>query len=209
MWKINDLDTKNKIKYFSDAMNGKNNVDILDCIDYANAMSREIYLNNLTPATADTIEKIIRFWNNIDDYEVSSVTNRKPINIYINSLGGSLNAAFTIVDIIKNSKTPVYTINIGVCQKEAFYPYLAGHKRYAYPRSSFYLDKNIERLDLSEGQSNYEDFIKRQSLELKEMILETTKITETDYDNRKGWWLTADKANDLKVCHEVLRNKII
>ena len=41
------------------------------------------------------------------------------------------------------------------------------------------------------------------------MILETTKITENDYENRKGWWLTADKANELKVCHEVLRNKII
>ncbi|MDD7756798.1 MAG: ATP-dependent Clp protease proteolytic subunit [Clostridiales bacterium] len=137
------------------------------------------------------------------------MANRKPINIYIDSFGGSLNAAFTIVDIIKNSKTPVYTINIGVCQKEALYPYLAGHKRYAYPRSSFYLDKNIERLDLSEGQSNYEDFIKKQALEVKDMVLEATKITETDYENRKGWWLTADKANELLVCHEVLRNKII
>ena len=66
------------------------------------------------------------------------------------------------------------------------YPYLAGHKRYAYPRS-FYLDKNIERLDLSEGQSNYEDFIKKQALEVKDMVLEATKITETDYENRKGW----------------------
>jgi hypothetical protein len=41
------------------------------------------------------------------------------------------------------------------------------------------------------------------------MVLEATKITETDYENRKGWWLTADKANELLVCHEVLRNKII
>ena len=208
MWKIADIE-KNKIKYFENAASGKTITNIMDCIDYANAMSREIYLNNLTPASAETIEKIIRFWNNIDDIEPTSITNRKPINIYIDSFGGSLNAAFTIVDIIKNSKTPVYTINIGVCQKEALYPYLAGHKRYAYPRSSFYLDKNIERLDLSECQSNYEDFIKKQALEVKDMVLEATKITETDYENRKGWWLTADKANELLVCHEVLRNKII
>ena len=208
MWKIADIE-KNKIKYFENAASGKTITNIMDCIDYANAMSREIYLNNLTPASAETIEKIIRFWNNIDNIEPTSIANRKPINIYIDSFGGSLNAAFTIVDIIKNSKTPVYTINIGVCQKEALYPYLAGHKRYAYPRSSFYLDKNIERLDLSEGQSNYEDFIKKQALEVKDMVLEATKITETDYENRKGWWLTADKATELLVCHEVLRNKII
>lgn len=62
---------------------------------------------------------------------------------------------------------------------------------------------------MSEGQSNYEDFIKKQALEIKDMVLEATKITETDYENRKGWWLTADKANELLVCHEVLRNKII
>ena len=48
-----------------------------------------------------------------------------------------------------------------------------------------------------------------QALEVKDMVLEATKITETDYENRKGWWLTADKANELLVCHEVLRNKII
>lgn len=206
MWKI---ETKNKAKYFLDAIDGKANTEIMSYIDYASAMSREIYLNNLTPSNANIIEKTIRFWNNLDELEGTLIENRKPIHIYIDSLGGSLNAAFTIVDIIKNSKTPVYTINIGVCLKEAMYPYLAGHKRYAYPRSSFYLDKNIERLDLSDGQSNYDDFIKRQSLELKDMILETTKITENDYENRKGWWLTADKANELKVCHEVLRNKII
>ncbi len=208
MWKTNE-DSKNKMKYFTNAMGEKVNTDFMNCIDYANAMSREIYLYNLTPTSAETIEKTIRFWNNIDDLEVSSITERKPINIYIDSFGGSLNAAFTIMDIIKNSKTPINTINIGICQKEALYPYLAGHKRYAYPRSSFYLDKNIERLDLSEGQSNYEDFIKKQALELKEIILEATKITENEYESRKGWWLTAEKANELLICHEVLRNKII
>lgn len=208
MWKINN-NMKNKAKYFSNALDQRVILNINDCIDYVDAMSREIYLNSLTPAAADQIEKTIRFWNNIDDAETPLIADRKPINIYIDSFGGSLGAAFTIVDIIKNSKTPVYTINIGVCQKEALYPYLAGHKRYAYPRSSFYLDKNIDRLDLSEGQSNYEDFIKKQAFELKDMVLEATKITETDYDNRKGWWLTADKASELKICQEVLRNKII
>lgn len=60
MWKIADIE-KNKIKYFENAASGKTITNIMDCIDYASAMSREIYLNNLTPASAETIEKTIRF----------------------------------------------------------------------------------------------------------------------------------------------------
>ena len=58
MWKIADIE-KNKIKYFENAASGKTITNIMDCIDYANAMSREIYLNNLTPASAEEIDKII------------------------------------------------------------------------------------------------------------------------------------------------------
>lgn len=60
MWKITDIE-KNKIKYFENAASGKTTTNIMDCIEYANAMSREIYLSNLTPASAETIEKMIRF----------------------------------------------------------------------------------------------------------------------------------------------------
>lgn len=208
MWKI-ETEVKNKNKYFTDAINGRVDKDFLNSLNYANFMSREIYISALTPNVADLIEQQIRFWNNIDEAENISFEGRKPIHIYINSFGGSLSAAFTLIDIIKNSKTPVYTINTGICQKQALYVYLAGHRRYAYPRSSFYLDKSIESLDLSEGQSNYEDFIKRQALEIKDLVLENTKISESDYENRKAWYLTADKANELKICNEVLRNKIL
>lgn len=60
MWKTNE-DSKNKMKYFTNAMGEKVNTDFINCIDYANAMAREIYLYNLTPASAETIEKTIRF----------------------------------------------------------------------------------------------------------------------------------------------------
>ena len=50
---------------------------------------------------------------------------------------------FIILDAIKLSKTPVYTINIGTVQKESLYIFLSGFLRYSYPNSTF-LYENIE-----------------------------------------------------------------
>ena len=176
-------------------------------IEVASHLNREFYLDNITPTIANQFDKFVRFWNDID--EDILMTQREPIKLYIDSRGGSLSAALTIIDTIKLSRTPIYTINIGNVFKEAFYIYLAGLKRYSYPRASFYYEKDLSFFNLGEAQSNYEDFIKDQQTELHDMIMEGTKITESDYEKRSGWWLTPEKAYNLRICNEVLRSKHI
>ena len=176
-------------------------------IEVASHLNREFYLDNITPTIANQFDKFVRFWNDID--EDILMTQREPIKLYIDSRGGSLSAALTIIDTIKLSRTPVYTINIGNVFKEAFYIYLAGLKRYSYPRASFYYEKDLSFFNLGEAQSNYEDFIKDQQTELHDMLMEGTKITESDYEKRSGWWLTPEKAYNLRICNEVLRSKHI
>lgn len=176
-------------------------------IEVTSHLNREFYLDNITPTIANQFDKFVRFWNNVD--EDSIITQREPIKLYIDSRGGSLSAALTIIDTIKLSRTPVYTINIGNVFKEAFYIYLAGLKRYSYPRASFYYEKDLSFFNLGEAQSNYEDFIKDQQTELHDMLMEGTKITESDYEKRSGWWLTPEKAYNLRICNEVLRSKHI
>ena len=176
-------------------------------IDVTSHLNREFYLDNITPTIANQFDKFVRFWNNVD--KDSIMTQREPIKLYIDSRGGSLSAALTIIDTIKLSRTPVYTINIGNVFKEAFYIYLAGLKRYSYPRASFYYEKDLSFFNLGETQSNYEDFIKDQQTELHDMLMEGTKITESDYEKRSGWWLTPEKAYNLRICNEVLRSKHI
>lgn len=100
-------------------------------IEYVNTSmdeSRKIYVTTITSQTAETIDKTITFWNNVDNVEGIESLKREPIRIYINSTGGDFNAMLTILDAIKLSKTPVYTINIGTAYKEAFFVYLAGYK---------------------------------------------------------------------------------
>ena len=176
-------------------------------IEVTSHLNREFYLDNITPTIANQFDKFVRFWNNVD--EDSIMTQREPIKLYIDSRGGSLSAALTIIDTIKLSRTPVYTINIGNVFKEAFYIYLAGLKRYSYPRASFYYEKDLAFFNLGEAQSNYKDFIKEQQTELHDMLMEGTKVTESDYEKRSGWWLTPEKAYNLHICNEVLRSKHI
>lgn len=176
-------------------------------IEVTSHLNREFYLDNITPTVANQFDKFVRFWNNVD--EDSIMSEREPIKLYIDSRGGSLSAALTIIDTIKLSRTPVYTVNIGNVFKEAFYIYLAGLKRYSYPRASFYYEKDLAFFNLGENQFNYEDFIKEQQTELHDMLLQGTKVTESDYEKRNGWWLTPEKAYTLHICNEVLRSKHI
>lgn len=180
-----------------------------DILNLSKDLSREIYISNITPQVADSIDQTIRFWNIMDEENSVELSRRMPIKIYINSYGGSLPSAFTIIDTIKISKTPVYTINTGCAYKEAFYIFLAGHQRFTYPRASFLIQRDIKQFDLAEGDvSNYNIFCEEQSNELRDMVLDKTKITEAEYQKRKsGWWITAEKAYELKICNEVLRTR--
>lgn len=176
-------------------------------VDLNSSSSREIYISTITPQIAETIDKTIRMWNRIDDAEMVEWGKRMPIKLYINSTGGDFNSMLTIMDIIKLSKTPVYTINTGVVHKEAFFIFITGHQRYAYPKSSFLYERDLKHLDEEDRSlDNYIAFYERQLTEIKDVVLEKTKITENEYNKHlKGtWWMTAEDAQKLRICNEVL-----
>lgn len=170
-------------------------------------INRELYINMITPQVAEMVDKTIRMWNKDDDTDMIEWVKRTPIKLYINSIGGDFNSMLTIMDIIKLSKTPVYTINTGIVYKEAFYIFISGHQRYAYPKSSFLYERDLKHLDENDKSlGNYIAFYERQLLEIKDIVLEKTKITENEYNKHlKGtWWMTSEDAQKLRICNEVL-----
>lgn len=187
--------------------------DYTTVLEKSDFVNREILLTSINPTIADNIDRVIRFWNDVDEQEGELVSNnaRTPIKIYIDCVGGgSLTGMFTIIDAIKMSKTPVYTINIGSTYKEALFVYLAGHKRYSYPRASFLYKKDLKPFNMDEdAESNYVNFCDKQMQELKDMLMNNTKINENEYEKRNTWWLDAEKAKELNICHEVNRTRTI
>ena len=61
-----------------------------DIPKYMKISNRELQLDTLTPQIAESIDSYIRFWNLVDDEMGISLSEREPIKLYINSIGGSL-----------------------------------------------------------------------------------------------------------------------
>jgi ATP-dependent Clp protease protease subunit len=115
------------------------------------------------------------------------------------SRGGEVDAGFELIDVIQNSKTPVYTINTGYQYSMGFLIGLAGHKRFATPNAKFLLHDGASYVYNS--TTKVKDQMKFQEQEeerLKQYILSHSKITSEEYDAnlRVEWYLYADVAKE-------------
>ena len=176
--------------------------DLDSLMELAQGLDRNIFIGDIDNI-ADTVDAVIRFWNNYDNQRNIPIDEREPIKLYIDSYGGSLTEAFTICDSIKLSKTPIWTINIGTAYSGGFLIAICGDRRYAYPHASYLFHEGATGNSADANKfRNFADFYQIQLEQLKDIILKHTSITSEKYKEkqRDDWWITADEAVDLKVC---------
>lgn len=134
---------------------------------------------------------------------------REPIKLYINSYGGNVRDMWGLIDVILNSKTPIYTYCTGYAMSAAFKIFLAGHKRYCYKHSAFmYHQMNCWR----EGkyQDLVEDRVEMDYLNktIEEYVIERTKLTRDDIDSigekKKDFYIHANDALKYGIVNEIL-----
>ena len=194
----------------------KNNKDEIksydDVLTYNACANRHLYLGDIDSEIGSMIESFIRFYNQEDDEANIPVEERTPIKIFINSGGGDLMATFMMVDAIRLSKTPVWTINISCAYSGGFFTFLAGHKRIAYPRSTFLYHEGSTMNSGDAGKfRNFAEFYDKLLDMLKDITLNFSNITEELYKEHKkdDWWLTAKEALELGVCDEISEEFIV
>lgn len=178
-----------------------------DIFTLGSCWNREILIGDIEPDIGIGAETFIRFWNKYDDENNIPIEEREPIKLYIDSNGGDLTAAFTIIDSIILSKTPVYTINVGAAYSGGFFIFIAGHKRYAYPLSTFLYHEGSTGNIADAGKfRNFADFYDKELDMLKDLTLKYTKFTPELYESKKkdDVWLTSKEALELGVCDEIL-----
>lgn len=183
-----DEEVKKDVKTFDDLLN------------YASSIDRELYLGSIDEGIGQSLEGVIRFWNKIDDKNNIPAEQRKPIKIYIDSIGGSLTDSFTIIDAIEMSVTPVHTIITGRAYSGGFFVAIAGHKRIAYKHASFMYHEGSVSTGGDAGKfRNFADFYQKQLGQLKEITLKYSNMTEEYYKEhqRDDLWLSADEAKEL------------
>ena len=198
------MKTSTLIKQLYDS--AKSNYDFCDIIDLSNGLNRNIVLTDIDASIGDSVNSYVQFFNRIDQEKKIDVNKRTPIKIYIDSNGGSLTACFTIIDAITMSKTPVWTINIGKAYSAGFFIFITGHKRFAYPNSSFLFHEGSTGIYQDANKfKNYADFYKQQLEQLRAITLEHTQIEPEEYDKhvKDDWWFDVNEALKYGVTDKI------
>ena len=179
----------------------------LDSFDMEDLDERRLYINyEIDESLIDEIGYHIMRYNRLD--KGKEVKERTPIIIYINTFGGSLHAANTIISMINSSKTPVYTVNLGLALSAGFLIFIAGHKRYSLESGIFMLHDGQNMYYNSLGKIFNAVFFDKEVIEkkIKEYVLEKTSITSKLYDKKyhQDWYMDTQKASELGVCDYIV-----
>lgn len=178
---------------------------------YQSFNDRNIVIGEIGYEIAVAVDSIIRFWNKVDEEAGLAVEERKPIKIYLHSPGGFLTSTFTMIDAIKMSKTPVYTIAMGETYSGGFFTFLAGHKKFAYPHASFLYHEGATANGGDANKfRNFAKFYEVQLEQLRQVVLNNSSISEEEYEKhiKDDWWLTAEEAVKYGIADEILTELI-
>lgn len=172
-----------------------------ECFRLKDLQNRKLYLNCGIDLCSieDIVKHIIRY--NVEDMGIP-VEQRKPIKLYITSPGGDVYAGFELVDAIENSKTPVYTINMGYQFSMGFLLGLSGHKRFATKHAKFlWHDGTSGTMNSTAKVRDEMEFQNRNEDRIRQYILDHTKIDPELYDSklRVEWYMFAEEAKELGV----------
>ena len=192
--------TKSYFNFINSSDSSSDN--LLKKFDFSN---RLIYINGeINDDLAEKICRLIIYYNTIDqELEIKS-----PIKIMINSYGGYLTSGFLIYDIIKNSKTPVYTYNLGAAYSSASLIFLAGEKRYASKNASFLIHEGgVENCYKTASQFfTFSEMYKKRVQKLFDLYINETKLQYEQLQDyfSKDYWLEASEAKKVKLVTDIL-----
>lgn len=195
-----------------DKLGTEANVKLADpvLVDYYKRLNnREILINQeIDDGIVEWTQEIVE-WNREDENNNIAISDRKPIKIWINSNGGSLNAINELITICNLSKTPVYAIGMGKCYSAG------GLLLMGIPKGNRYIFASTEALIHDGSTGSYgdtgkviDDLERTKKIEenTKRFILAHTDITEKEYDEnyRKNWWLDAYEIIDKGVADHII-----
>lgn len=176
---------------------------------YKNLNHRVIWLDTHVDEMWLEYERQIIEWNRED--KGIPIEERKPIKLMFFSYGGQIDINYSFIDLIQKSKTPIWGVNMGQACSAACFIFIACHKRFAMPRSSFLIHQG----GVDGGFSGtYEQVVaaimeyQRQMDELGKYLIEYTNITQEILDERfaSEWYLTALDAIELGVADKIIED---
>lgn len=133
--------------------------------------------------------------------------NHDPIELYINSPGGSIDDGFALIDLMRNVKSPIHTIAQGTVASMASLIFIAGNLRFAYKHSVLmYHDLHAGVADYGAKMKDRVDFFEKSWQGIKTHIQTYTKLTDIEIEaSRNGeLWIFAEEAMKKGMVDKIL-----
>ena len=172
---------------------------------YRDEANRIFWLDsNVDENTLELVKMIIRC--NKEDKD-KPVENRAPIRVMINSGGGDVQVELTIINAIKLSKTPVYTINFCNAMSAAADILACGHKRYALPGTIVMVHSGgysvVGTVEQAESRQKYVSSLMKKA---NDEFLARTKVSAKTLKKTGAtdWYMHEDEALANGVIDEII-----
>lgn len=161
-------------------------------------------------SVSDAILKIAE-WNQDDAINEESVIDfeREPIEIHINSFGGSLHISLGFSEFLAQSITPIRTVCSTAAMSGGFIIFLGGHQRIVYKEAGLMYHQlssgiwdNMEAIrinhkQLEDAQERYEKY-----------ITSRCKLTRKDLNSKdskqEDWHFTLEEIKKYELAHIIV-----
>ncbi len=136
----------------------------------------------------------------------------KPIDIFINSPGGDVDAGFAIYDMVRFVTAPVRCISAGLTASAAVVVLLAAAKaqRLSFPNSRFLIHQPTAgvRGSAADIQIEAKEIVKIRE-RINHLISEETgqPVEKVEKDTRRNYWMTAKEAREYGLVGRIVKSK--
>lgn len=181
-------------------------MELLEKVYLDNLKDRRIILNQeIDNEVFDLVAMQIKKFNLLD--KDIPVEERKPIELHINSVGGSCYDGFGLVSAILSSKTPVHGYCDGYVMSMGFIIYAATHRRFAGRFASFMYH---EVSTMSWGKNTEIEEVTKENRRIQklydDLIVERTVIKQNKLNavkkGKKDWFFGLEEAIENGMVHE-------
>lgn len=165
-------------------------------------------------------DRIIMLSSGIDDQVASIIVaqllflenqdNSLPINIYVNSPGGSIVAGYSIIDCMNLIKAPVHTTVCGMAASMGALITVAGEKRRILPNSRMLLHQPLAGFNgqASDIKIAADNILKWKSIVTKYLAERTGQpLEKVSIDCDRDFILDAQECVDYGLVHEIIGQK--
>lgn len=166
---------------------------------------RRIWIDLAVDSSAVEYARLIQLWN-MEDRGIPA-DKRKPIWIFLQNYGGDGDMMWMLIDVVKTSVTPVYTVNMGVSASAAAILFIAGKKRFMMPNATVVIHEGSAQIGgdavkVLDASDSYRKELKK----VKEFILTNTKIPPATLNKRRNndWTIDAEYCLEHGVCDQVV-----